>query len=152
MQWDVKLQDPFSYQNIGIFLILIVIIIFCLLFIIDKIKKQPKKVVIKEEIKDINKIKKQYLSKIDKLVADINNQSVTKRKAYNELSTIVREFVFKTTNIDVLKYTLTEIKRTNNKELLDLINEFYKPEFSREGGGDLNASLENTRKVISEWK
>jgi uncharacterized membrane protein YqiK len=153
MQWDVKLQKPFSYSSIGIIILIIVIIIFILIFLINYFKNKPKKVVVKEDnIKDINKIKKEYLSRIDHLIDNINTGTVTKRKAYNELSKIIREFVFKTTNIDVLKYTLVEIKRTNNKELLELINEFYEPEFSKEGKGNLTASIENTRKVITEWK
>ena len=152
MQWGVKLQNPFSYHIYGFIILILVTIIVLIMIITKHLKEKPKKIIIKEEIKDINKLKKEYLTKIDNLVNNINNQKTTQRKAYNELRKIIREFVFKTTNIDVLKYTLSEIKQINNKELLELINEFYEPEFSVEGKGNITKSIEKTRKVINEWK
>ena len=156
MPWDVDLEGParFTASGVtGIVIIFLVLIILAIMITIDYIKKNQKEPVKKpEEPIDINKVKTEYISKIDQLVTDINNQKITKRKAYNQLSLIIREFVFKTTKIDVLKYTLTEAKKTNRQELIELLNEYYEPEFSKEGKGDLTSSIEKTRKVIMEWK
>lgn len=152
MQWDVDLLDPFSYSEVGIWFIVAAVVILVIVLIIEFM---PKKKVVKPVVEkpiDINKVKKEYLSRIDNLIKKINENAITKRKAYNELSLIIREFIFVTTKIDVLKYTLADAKKTGNEELIKLLTEYYEPEFSKEGKGDLNTSIENTRKVIEEWK
>ncbi len=152
MQWDVKLQGPFSYSKLGIILLIGSILIMILISIIIKIKNKPKIEKPSEEKFDLEKVKKEYLTRIDNLMTKVNNNQLIKRKAYNELSLIIREFIYKTTNIDVLKYTLAEAKLRKNKELVELLNEYYEPEFSKEGKGDLISSIDKTRKVIIEWK
>ena len=152
MQWDVNLRPPLSYSKVGFFLLIIVILIIIILLIIKKKKTKPQEIKPIEEILDIEKIKREYLGRIDNLMAKINNNVITKRKAYNELSLIIREFIFKATGIDVLKYTLREARQTKNKELVELLNEYYEPEFSFKGEGNLIASVDKTRKVIIEWK
>ncbi len=42
MQWDVKLQGPFSYSKLGIILLIGSILIMILISIIIKIKNKPK--------------------------------------------------------------------------------------------------------------
>ena len=152
MQWDADLIPPFSYSNIGLWIFLIGIITIILMVLLIKISKMVKENKSVEKPIDINKIKNNYLRRIDILINNVNSNTITERKAYNELSLIIREFIFKTTKIDVLKYTLADAKASNNKELVELLNEYYEPEFSREGKGNLNISIENTRKVIKEWK
>ena len=152
MQWDVKLIPPFHYSNLGGWLLLIGIIIIGLVvlcsFILKKIKEDERK----EKPIDISNVKRIYLSRIDALYQNVNNQQITERKAYHELSKIIREFIFKVTKIDVLKYTLADAKSVGNQQLIMLLSEYYEPEFSKEGKGNLNTSIENTRKVIQEWK
>ena len=152
MQWDVELRDPFSYSNVGIWILLLAILGIGLLVLIYVLSKKVEESKTVEKPLDINKVKSDYLAKIDNLINRVNSNSISERKAYNELSVIIREFIFKTTKIDVLKYTLADAKATNNKELISLLNEYYVPEFSKEGKGDLNTSIEKTRKVIMEWK
>ena len=154
-QWSVKPQD--NFKNVvtgttGISLIVLVIVVILALIVWKLISKNKAVVPVIDKPKDVNRIKMEYLARIDNLIARINNQAITKRKAYNELSLIIREFIFKTTDIDVLKYTLYEAKHTNKKELVELMNEYYEPEFSKEGKGDLTESINKTRKVIVEWK
>ena len=154
-QWSVKPQD--NFKNVvtgttGISLIVIVVVIILAIIIWKLVSKNKPVVPVMDQPKDVNRIKTEYLAKIDNLITKINNQAITKRKAYNELSLIIREFIYKTTDIDVLKYTLYEAKYTNKKELVELMNEYYEPEFSKEGKGDLTESINKTRKVIVEWK
>lgn len=152
MQWDADLIPPFSYSNIGLWIFLIGIITIILMVLLIKISKMVKENKSVEKPIDINKIKNDYLRRIDILINNVNSNTITERKAYNELSLIIREFIYRTTKIDVLKYTLADAKASNSKELVELLNEYYEPEFSREGKGNLNISIENTRKVIKEWK
>ena len=73
------------------------------------------------------------------------------RSAYERMSVLIREFTYKATGIEVLKYSLSEIKGTGLDALADLIEEYYEPEFDKISEGDVKASIERTRKVISEW-
>jgi hypothetical protein len=152
MQWDVSLKDPFSYTRIGIWILIIVLFVIVIYFIVKNIKQRQIEEASKPKPIDVNSIKNEYISKIDNLLDRINNKKITDRKAYNELSVIIREFIFKTTNIDVLKYTLADAKKLQKSELSELLNEYYEPEFSKEGKGNIVNSVEKTRKVIMEWK
>lgn len=156
MQWSVKLADNFRLLPsgyIGIALLVLVILTTFILIIIKLAKREVKVEPIKqEEVFDLAKVKSEYIAKIDELKSKVDDNKISQRKSYNELSLIIREFVFKVTKIDVLKYTLMEAKKLGNKELIELLSEYYEPEFSKEGKGDLINSIKKTRKVISEWK
>ena len=152
MQWGVNLEGPFSYSKFGVFLLVIIIIIVVIMLIKkhNKNKPQPIRVVVK--VVDRNRIRMEYVAKLNNLITKVNNNSISTRKAYNELSVIIREFIYRTTRVNLLKYSLNDFRKLNNKTLLELINEYYEPEFSYEGSGDILASIEKTRKVIVEWK
>ncbi len=154
MQSDVKFQEPFSYSILGVILLvlLIVILVAYLVYILVIKKKDAPKIVINYRPKNVFLIKHSYLSKIDSLKKQVNNKKLSQRKAYNELSSIIRSFVNEATSIDVMKYTLSEIKTLKMDNLTKLVEEYYEPEFSREGTGDILASIDRTREVIEKWK
>lgn len=153
MQLDVNLNEPFTYSYLPLIISFILLVVFIVVFILFNIKPKKKKVVeIKQEIvipKNIYDIKNKYLKQLDELIKDT---SLSKRKIYNKLSVIIRSFVLEATNIDVLKYTLSEIKTLNMDELTKLVTEYYEPEFSKESDADSNASIGKTREVIEKWK
>ena len=152
MQWGVELAKPFHYSPIGLILLLIFLgfIVLYIVYRINNNKQEPIKVVVK--VIDRNKIRMEYLAKLDTLDRKYKGKKITTRKAYNELSVLIREFIFKLTRVNLLKYSLSDFKKLNNPVLLELINEYYEPEFSYEGEGNLEVSIQKTRKVISEWK
>jgi len=152
MQWGVELAKPFHYSPIGLILLLIFLgfIVIYIIYRINNNKQEPIKVVVK--VIDRNKIRMEYLAKLDTLDRKYKGKKITTRKAYNELSVLIREFIFKLTRVNLLKYSLSDFKKLNNPVLLELINEYYEPEFSYEGEGNLEVSIQKTRKVISEWK
>ena len=152
MQWGVELAKPFHYSPIGLILLLIFLgfIVLYIIYRINNNKQEPIKVVVR--VVDRNKIRMEYLAKLDTLDRKYKGKKITTRKAYNELSVLIREFIFKLTRVNLLKYSLSDFKKLNNPVLLELINEYYEPEFSYEGEGNLEVSIQKTRKVISEWK
>ena len=156
MQWDVELAEPFSYSTL-----LFLLAFFILALIIYRFIKIWQKGDKKEEIKEIKevveypnryKIKMEYLDKIDALLLKVREKKIETRKAYNELSILIREYIFKVTKVDLLKYSLDDFKKLNNHVLLELITEYYEPEFSYHGTGNIEISIVKTRKVIEEWK
>ena len=68
------------------------------------------------------------------------------------MSAKVREFAFEAFNIKAQNYTLSEIKKLNIPSFYELIEEYYKSEFSNESVGDLKEAINKTRRVINEWK
>ncbi len=149
MQVSTDLKPMFSYSFIPILIIVILIII---IFIINKIKinKTQKKIVIPSKI-NINEIKQKYLIKINDLINNLKSNKITSRKAYQNLSQIIRNFVYEATNIKVQNYTLSDIKKLKLPALSNLIEEYYDPEFSKISKGNILSSIEKTRKEIEKW-
>ena len=155
MHSKVNLEEQFSYNSIGI--ILFNILLLCLItYIVYKIIEKEK--TIKKEVpdfkttRDIIRIKNNYLNQINILYAELNSNHIKSRTAYNRLSILIRKFVKEVTGIDLLKCSLSEIKKKDTGILYELIKEYYEPEFSKNNKGDIISSINKTRKVIEEWK
>ncbi len=149
MQVSTELKSMFSYS---FFPILIIGILIIILFIIDKIKinRMQKEITLVPKI-NINEIKQKYLIKINDLINKLNSNKITSRKAYQNLSQIIRDFVYEATNIKVQNYTLSDIKKLKLPVLYNLIKEYYDPEFAKISKGNILSSIEKTRKEIEKW-
>ena len=150
MQLDISLNGPFSYNILPLIIVLILIIITIVVFLCFNIsfKKKEKPIVV--IAKDINSIKMKYLKELDDLSNNIN--VLSKRKVYNILSLIIRRFVLEATNVDVLKYSLNEIRALKVDSLTELVSEYYEPEFSKESNANPITSINKTKEVINKWK
>ena len=155
MQISVKLQDMFSYSIYYIFIVFILVFAFTIYFIATRKRKtkdiEEEIVVKKAETKDLNTIKNKYIKKIENLEEKLNNKKISIRVAYQNLSSIIRYFVYEVTNIKVQNYTLREIERLKMLELSELIKEYYAPEFAKHSLGNIKESISKTRKVIETW-
>lgn len=154
MQVSVNLQGPFSYSILPLLVIILLIIILTVIYHIMKNKKKNNYALI--EIKDIDEkdlrlIKQKYINELYKMERLLNENAMSIREAYQSLSVIIRYFVYEVTGIEVLNYTLKEIKKVNMPELYELIQEYYVPEFAEKSTGDAQSSIEKTRKVIEKW-
>lgn len=151
MKTSVRFQEPFSYNiwiivSLVVLLSFIVILVFVLNYKRKVAKEKPKEIVIP---KNLDEIKKEYLEQIKKLEESLN--VITSRKAYQNLSIIIRSFVFEATKINVKKCTLKEIKQYNLPVLTELVTEYYAPEFSKNEEGVISNSIDKTRKAIEKW-
>lgn len=163
MPTTIDLRRPFDFSKLpivivaGIFALLTTAIILMILYnVIKDMKRAPK-----EEIQqvaapvfvkpDISKLKGEYLGKLNAIEAKYNEDRTKIRPAYEAMSLVVREFVHKATGIDVDKFTLSELTRTEFRGLTELIGEYYKPEFDQISEGDVLASLEKSRRLVTEW-
>ena len=151
MQLDTSLYGPFYYAIYPLIIVILLIIITIIVFLCFNLKKKSKKNAIPIVVipKDIYSIKQKYLMELDHLS---KNNTISKRKVFNILSNIMRRFVLEVTNIDVLKYSLEEIKVLNIPSLTSLVAEYYEPEFSEKSNGDPIASINRTKEVIQKWK
>ncbi len=146
------LRPMFSYSLLPI--IILIIGIGTLLFFLLKSKKEKEKtpIIIKPPTKNLFEIKNRYLAVINILENDIKNNKITKRKAYQRLSIIIRNFTYEVTQIKVQNYSLQEIKKLGITTLSLLVEEYYHPEFAKESMAEINNSINKTREVINKWK
>lgn len=150
MQVQTELKSMFSYSFIPILIISILMILTIIIYKYIKKKEIQKQVIIPSH-KDLMEIKRKYLLKIQELENNFNGKKVSNRKAYQDLSSIIRTFIFEATNIKVQNYTLKEIKMINIPILYDLVSEYYDPEFSIVSKGNIISSINKTRMVIERW-
>lgn len=155
MQTSVELQDPFHYS---IFLLIIMAFIVLIeIFSIIYFKHKTKKIFYMADEdkpkKDIGKIKKKYIEKLDIINLKLNKNKISLRTAYQGLSNIIRFFVFETTGVKVQNYTLSEIKELKIESLSRLIEECYVPEFSKRTveTTNINELLIRTKEIIERW-
>lgn len=159
MPTTVELQKMFKFSPWPLTIVATALVVFTLiliaLFVFSGIKN--KRAGRKNTIKallwtptNLDKLRQEYLAKLMQIELDFDTDKQI-RSAYERMSVLIREFTYKATGIEVLKYSLSEIKGTGLDALADLIEEYYEPEFDKISEGDVKASIERTRKVITEW-
>ncbi|MBO4449323.1 MAG: hypothetical protein J5777_01935 [Clostridiales bacterium] len=162
MPTTVNLRRLFDFSTLPIVITgavlaaLTVAIVLILLYNLLKDVKKKEKVV--EEApqpvfvkSDLTKLKAEYMEKLNKIEIKYNEDTTKIRPAYEGMSKVVREFVYKATGTEVDKFTLAEISRTEFAGLAKLVGEYYQPEFDQISEGDVRASLEKTRRLVAEW-
>ena len=152
MKFDVELMPPFHFVIIYVVLATIglAICILALVFVFWKKKTNTERVEPKPKQLDVAAIKQKYLTQLDELSRRADMEKP--RKNYQELSFLMRSFVFEMTGVKVTKYALQEIDPNEFPELYQMMKEFYSPEFSREGVGDLMLAIEKVKRGIETWK
>jgi len=153
-QISVNLQDNFSYFPVILWIIIGLIGTLLILFLRIRFKKK-KKAVPKPKavpVRNIATLKNQYNQALTALANKYSGNAISDRDAFQELSRIVRDFVFASTGIRVQNYTLSEIQAANLPQLYELISQCYVPEFALETNADVLETIHKARKVIIEWK
>jgi GTPase Era involved in 16S rRNA processing len=125
----------------------------------NRIKNRRKAEKVVEEVQeqvffvkpDLAKLKAAYIAKLNEIEEKYNQDKTKIRPAYESMSKVVREFVYKATGTEVDKFTLAEISNTEYAGLTKLVGEYYQPEFDKISEGDVRASLEKSRRLVAEW-
>ena len=157
MNIDVELQDPYMFSKwpiyliLGLFILSLIVVAIYFLLLRKRIKDKPIQIK-KPPMSLVGAIKKKYLDALTKIEEDVGKGSIDNRKAYRELSSVIRLFVFDMTGIKVQNYTLTEISILKIKPLTTLVAEYYSPEFEKGEKGDIKNSIQKTRGVIQRWR
>lgn len=160
MPTTVDLQKMFKYSAWPITLTslaLAVVTLILIAMIVSRIirnRRAGRKNTIKAilwEKPDMQRLKQEYLAKLHHIEMEFDSDKTRIRPCYEKMSVLIRDFAYKATGIEVLKYSLSEIKKTELVDLADLIEEYYEPEFDKISAGDVKMSIEKTRGVISRW-
>jgi hypothetical protein len=161
MQFSVEARPPVPYPfpwNIAGYVLIALAIILPVLFFLLSGRKQPAPEEPVEEEKPawtpprtLNIVKGEYLRKLDDLESKVNSGSISMREGYQRLSNMTRAFVYEVTGIHVQDYTITEIRRLDMPILTDLMNEYYRFEFSEHTPSSISDSIERTKGMIARW-
>lgn len=150
MQTGTELQAPFSYSLIPIILLFVVLFLPLIIRLLKKYWPRNNNMVI-NTYTDSNMVKTKYLNMLDELDNKLDTKKISSRKAYQELSILIRSFVKEVTGIDVTTCVLSDIERMNMPVIYDLVKEYYSPEFARISIGNIRSSISKTRGVIYRW-
>ena len=159
MKTSVELQDPMSYYLVWLIVAIVAVAavlfiqIFFRILLKDQLRKKKEKTpkIRPPKKKPLSVLKWEYMQRLDHLERGIMAGSFTKRRAYQDLSMLIRSFVTDATGIKVQNYSLQEIQRVGIPGLTALVQEYYEPEFARQSMADIRASLFRTRKAIELW-
>ncbi len=153
MQVQTSLRDLFQYSMLSLLIVIFLIAIVVLLIMLTKLipKPAPPQIVIIEP-ENKQSVQQKYIELINKLINKVNNKQLTNRAAYQELSILIRHFVFEMTQIKVQNYSLNEIKTLNMPHLSALVEEYYHPEFAYLSNSNILESINKTKEVIVRWQ
>lgn len=161
MSITVDLQDMYSYSFAMIVIAGILVVGLLIFALVMRMKRKRKKRKIKNPVSKTEMsvakmaqpdIKQKYFGQLYFLEKNCRNNEISNRMAYQELSKIIRYFVYEITGIKVHNYTLQEIAAVQlPSDIYSLIRECYEPEFAIDGNGDICGSITKARKVIAEW-
>ncbi|MBR3279364.1 MAG: hypothetical protein IKG01_10780 [Lachnospiraceae bacterium] len=132
----------------------VAIILMILYSLLKDYKKKPRQVMEEKPVfvkPDMTKLKTEYLSLLDGIEAKFNEDPTKIRPAYEGMSRVVRDFVFRATGTEVDKFALYEICQTEYRDLASLVGEYYQPEFDKISEGDVRDALQKSRRLVSEW-
>ena len=125
---NVRLNLPMEYSLEIVLVIFEIIIILMLFYIFFTYYWSP---ILSYFLKpNVSHAKYTFLKKLASLYKEANKKTSNNRILYFKLSKIIREFVKKSTAINVVSLSKSEIKKLNIYALDKLMEEYYPPEFS----------------------
>ena len=162
METTINLRRLFDFSTLPVIitgavlaaLTVAIVLMFLYGFLKDYKRKQKEEVAVEEKVfvkPDMTKLKAEYLALLDGIEAKFNEDTTKIRPAYEGMSRVVRDFVYRATGTEVDKFALYEICQTEYADLANLVGEYYQPEFDKISEGDVRASLEKSRRLVSEW-
>ena len=161
METTVNLRRLFDFSQLPIIItgavlaaLTVAIILMFLYSLLKDYKKKPKEVIEEKPVfvkPDMTKLKAEYLSLLDGIEAKFNADPTKIRPAYEGMSRVVRDFVFRATGTEVDKFALYEICQTEYQDLASLVGEYYQPEFDKISEGDVRDALAKSRRLVTEW-
>ena len=162
METTVNLRRLFDFSKLPIIITAVVLglltVAIILMFLYSFLKnfemKEKKKVLEEKPVfvkPDMDKLKEEYLALLDGIEAKFNEDTTKIRPAYEGMSRVVRDFVYRATGTEVDKFALYEICQTEYQDLAALVGEYYQPEFDKISEGDVRDSLEKSRRLVSGW-
>jgi len=137
---------------LGLAVLAVSVVFFAMLFKY-RIKERKKKPKVSRPHVKADKInpREQALYSIDRIIFDLSHAKIDIRESYQRLSVVMRIFVTDITGKDVTSLTLSELKKPEFKELPNLIEKWYKPEFAMRTRADFMNDAAQAKRVVKTW-
>ena len=140
MNMEMSLKDNYFIPKLLMVLIITLSIVLLIMVVVGR-----------KNGKLIPSLNREYLHHLENLLNEVKDDEIDNREAYQKMSVIIREFIAKSTKINVLNLTKDEINKLNIRDLSSLMDEYYQNEFSRNAKGNIIESINKTMEVIRTW-
>ncbi len=100
---------------------------------------------------DLATLKAKYLALIAQVEAKVSQQATTTRAAHQELSLLVRYFVYETNGFRAQVLSLSDIKHTDFTAIANVIERYYPAEFAALEQGDIAAAITTAKELVTAW-
>lgn len=155
----VDLQPNMAYQVrwliLGLILLLLVLVwSFLIIFLTRKRTTRTIDNSVLQTVPpvDLASLQSKYLALIDQVTVRHNNREISSRQAHQELSYLIRIFVYEARGQKLQTFTLSDLKRTSYTKIAETIEKYYIPEFSKIEAGNVLESVALAKEVISTWR
>ncbi len=152
MNIQYELEKPFRYSWNLVYLLLVILLLLVIGYLLIRFSPFFSKTF--NNIYNKTKVpnsKLKALKQLEKLRISIENNLISNRDAYLQLSKIIRVFIEKTTGIKVTSLSKAEIKKLDMNDLSILMEEYYPEEFGKDSRGNILDSIARTTEVIKKW-
>lgn len=102
----------------------------------------------------LERLKEDYLARIDEVVRLASAGDISRRRAHQELSAAVRSFVDEAAGLHAPTMTLTDLDRSGIPELApvtQVVSRLYPVEFGPERTADIAEAAQAAREVVIRW-
>lgn len=100
------------------------------------------------KVVDLNSLKQKYLGMIDQIENYYNDHLTSSSAAHQQLSKATRLFFYEALGFHAEVMTLSDLKRSNYKDLTEVIEKYYPDEFDGLEEGLVAQSAERARELI----
>lgn len=154
---NITYYGPISYSPIWLILGLIFIgaavAIVVVIFYVTR-KKEIKTVstlkVTEPKIVDMAALRRKYIKLINEAEERFRSRKIKASQCHQQISLLVRLFYYEALGFHADVMTLSDLKKTNHKKLVDLISSYYPEEFNTLEKGSVADAAERARKQVQE--
>lgn len=153
-----ELNPPLHYSSIWLLggMALLAIIAAWLVFVVwltrhKSIKTVADLAVLPPNKADLETLKKRYLEKIVHLQQQYEQKQIDTRQLHQQLSLMVRTFVYEVIGFPAPKLTLADITMAKQAKLAAVIAAYYPDEFDTIAHDEPNVALATAKEMVAAW-
>ena len=147
-----KLFPPVDYSPLWLILgiiLFVAIAVYITVILFCTRHKNPLPKIVKPV--DLPTLKNKYIALIDEVAALYQHKRISNRIAHQQLSSLIRYFIFEASGFRAHLMTLSDITKTKHQDLAGIIRQYYPSEFSRIESGDVAVSIDNAKRIVERW-
>lgn len=102
---------------------------------------------------DLPSARSRALGELDRIGHQVHSGELTERLGYQQMSSVVREFVSQTSGLPAHAMALADLRQAGVPHLAETIALMYPPEFAPEASGSepLSLTLDRAKNVVATW-